>query len=122
MSRPPVERSRLIIGGGYPSGNGYANGNGNGYANGPMVVDLPPLSPKPPIYVDIPANPRARSRSRARSRARSRSRPRRTPIVGAPGLSGGRGMFKRLIVACDGMYYLFSFIDPFSFVVELGFV
>lgn len=97
MSRPPGGTSRLI------SGGGYANGNGNGYVNGPMVVDLPPLSPRPPIYVDIPVN----------SRARSRSRPRSRPNLGAPGLSGGRGMFKRLIVACDGMYYVFSFMVLF---------
>jgi uncharacterized protein (DUF2235 family) len=28
----------------------------------------------------------------------------REPMVDAPGLSGGRGMFKRLIVACDGTW------------------
>ncbi|KAF2280250.1 uncharacterized protein EI97DRAFT_357088, partial [Westerdykella ornata] len=46
----------------------------------PLVVDLPPLE-RPPIVID--ASPR--------------------PVV-APGLSGGRGMFKRLIVACDGTW------------------
>jgi len=102
MSRPPGGTSRVV------SGGSYANGNGNAYANGPMIVDLPPLSPRPPIYVDIPANSRARSRSRPRSRSRART-------LGAPGLSGGRGMFKRLIVACDGMYYLFSFMLFFRF-------
>jgi hypothetical protein len=105
MSRPPGGTSRVISGGSYANGNGnaYANGNGDAYANGPMIVDLPPLSPRPPIYVDIPASSRARSRSRPRSRSRART-------LGAPGLSGGRGMFKRLIVACDGKLYLFSFM------------
>ncbi|KAF2464750.1 uncharacterized protein BDR25DRAFT_95065 [Lindgomyces ingoldianus] len=59
-----------------------------------------------------------RSPARSRSRAPSMANPRasapivvdlppqnRPPIViDAPGLSGGRGMFKRLIVACDGTW------------------
>ncbi|KAF2747974.1 hypothetical protein M011DRAFT_401163 [Sporormia fimetaria CBS 119925] len=48
---------------------------------GPIVVELPTVE-RPPIYID--AGPAA-------------------PVV-APGLSGGRGMFKRLIVACDGTW------------------
>ena len=44
----------------------------------PLVVTLPTVD-RPPIYIDAPA-------------------------VAAPGLSGGRGMFKRLIVACDGTW------------------
>jgi uncharacterized protein (DUF2235 family) len=52
----------------------------------PIVVKAPP---KPPIEVVLPA-PRPRSRG---------------PLVAEPpGLSGGRGMFKRLIVACDGTW------------------
>ena len=37
-------------------------------------------------------------------RSRSRSVGRNGPLISAPGLSGGRGMFKRLIVACDGTW------------------
>ncbi|KAF2712508.1 hypothetical protein K504DRAFT_371987 [Pleomassaria siparia CBS 279.74] len=61
---------------------------------GPLIVELPPLTPRPPIYVDIPAEKGARARSQSRNRA----------LVEAPGLSRGRGMFKRLIVACDGTW------------------
>jgi hypothetical protein len=50
----------------------------------PIVMTLPTVE-RPPIYIDAPA-----------------------PVV-APGLSGGRGMFKRLIVACDGMLVCSSF-------------
>ncbi|KAF2731749.1 hypothetical protein EJ04DRAFT_536408 [Polyplosphaeria fusca] len=55
----------------------------------PIVVELPPAPARTPIYVDLPAGP---------------SRPLSRPGVVAPGLSGGRGMFKRLIVACDGTW------------------
>ena len=47
----------------------------------PLVLELPPVD-RPPIYIDA------------------------GPKVVAPGLSGGRGMFKRLIVACDGTLIL----------------
>ncbi|EMD89281.1 hypothetical protein COCC4DRAFT_195952 [Bipolaris maydis ATCC 48331] len=60
----------------------------------PIVVDIPRSGAKSPLIVDVPATPRARSRSRGRVE----------PAVDAPGLSGGRGMFKRLIVACDGTW------------------
>ena len=69
------------------------------HASAPLIVDLPPLSPKPPIYVDLPA----RRRSESRPRSSNGSGGRGGGVVG-PGLSGGRGMFKRLIVACDGTF------------------
>lgn len=62
----------------------------------PIVVDVPRSGAKSPLIIDVPAPaPRARSRS---------VRSMREPMVDAPGLSGGRGMFKRLIVACDGTW------------------
>lgn len=62
----------------------------NARGSAPIVIDLPPPTPKPPIEVVLPAAPRPRSRG---------------PLaVEPPGLSGGRGMFKRLIVACDGTW------------------
>ncbi|KAL5117538.1 hypothetical protein ACEQ8H_004568 [Pleosporales sp. CAS-2024a] len=64
----------------------------------PIVVDAPPRSAKSPLIIDVPV-------SRPKSRARSRSLGRTGPLaMEAPGLSGGRGMFKRLIVACDGTW------------------
>ncbi|KAF2687322.1 hypothetical protein K458DRAFT_386150 [Lentithecium fluviatile CBS 122367] len=60
----------------------------NARVSAPIVVSS---APKPPIEVVLPAAPRSRSRG--------------PPVfVEAPGLSGGRGMFKRLIVACDGTW------------------
>lgn len=51
-------------------------------SRGPIVMELPPVE-RPPIVIDAsPVRP--------------------GPV--APGLSGGRGMFKRIIVACDGMF------------------
>ncbi|PSN72072.1 hypothetical protein BS50DRAFT_597501 [Corynespora cassiicola Philippines] len=64
-------------------------------ATGPIVVDLPPASPRPPIIVDVPPSTVSRAVSRARAPP---------GMMDAPGLSGGRGMFKRLIVACDGTW------------------
>ncbi|KAF2871862.1 hypothetical protein BDV95DRAFT_628361 [Massariosphaeria phaeospora] len=70
-------------------------------APAPMFVDLPASTPKPPLIVELPPRPpividapplRARSRSRG------------ALGLEAPGLSGGRGMFKRLVVACDGTW------------------
>ncbi|KAH6616619.1 hypothetical protein C7974DRAFT_48325 [Boeremia exigua] len=61
---------------------------------GPIVVDGPPRSPRTPIVVDIPFRPVSRARSVGRN----------GPLMSTPGLSGGRGMFKRLIVACDGTW------------------
>jgi len=59
----------------------------NARGSAPIVVPVPP---KPPLEIVIPASPRPRSRG---------------PVfVEAPGLSGGRGMFKRLVVACDGTW------------------
>lgn len=59
----------------------------NARGSAPIVVPIPP---KPPLEIVLPAEPRPRSRG---------------PVfVDAPGLSGGRGMFKRLIVACDGTW------------------
>ncbi|KAF2445269.1 hypothetical protein P171DRAFT_473106 [Karstenula rhodostoma CBS 690.94] len=59
----------------------------NARGSAPIVVSVPP---KPPLEIVLPASPRPRSRG---------------PVfVDAPGLSGGRGMFKRLIVACDGTW------------------
>ncbi|KAJ4305507.1 hypothetical protein N0V90_001038 [Kalmusia sp. IMI 367209] len=59
----------------------------NARGSAPIVVPVPP---KPPLEIVLPASPRPRSRG---------------PVfVDAPGLSGGRGMFKRLIVACDGTW------------------
>jgi hypothetical protein len=60
----------------------------------PIVVDLPRSGAKSPLIIDVPAPSRPRSRSVGRN----------GPLVDAPGLSGGRGMFKRLIVACDGTW------------------
>ncbi|KAF1836948.1 hypothetical protein BDW02DRAFT_577534 [Decorospora gaudefroyi] len=60
----------------------------------PIVVDLPRSGAKSPLIIDVEAPPRPRSRSVGRNGA----------LVDAPGLSGGRGMFKRLIVACDGTW------------------
>jgi hypothetical protein len=54
--------------------------------NEPLVVQLPE---RPPIVIDLPPE-----------------RPKSRGVMAAPGLSGGRGMFKRLIVACDGMLVL----------------
>jgi uncharacterized protein (DUF2235 family) len=59
----------------------------------PVVIEAPPRSPRAPLIVDIPPRPRS-----------SRSIGGRTPLMDTPGLSGGRGMFKRLIVACDGTW------------------
>lgn len=53
----------------------------------PIVIPVPP---KPPLEIVLPASPRPRSRGPV--------------MMEAPGLSGGRGMFKRLIVACDGTW------------------
>lgn len=62
-------------------------------SQGPIVVDVPTKRTKSPLIVDLPA------------RARSRSVGRNGPLaMEPPGLSGGRGMFKRLIVACDGTW------------------
>ncbi|KAF2645009.1 hypothetical protein P280DRAFT_185668 [Massarina eburnea CBS 473.64] len=58
------------------------------YARGSVVISP---TPKPPIHVEIPPTPRPMSRGS-------------TLMMDAPGLSGGRGMFKRLIVACDGTW------------------
>ncbi|KAL5403666.1 hypothetical protein PMIN03_009701 [Paraphaeosphaeria minitans] len=58
-------------------------------ARGPAPIVVP-VPPKPPLEIVLPASPRPRSRG--------------TALVDAPGLSGGRGMFKRLIVACDGTW------------------
>lgn len=60
---------------------------------GPVVVDVPRKRTKSPLIVDIPARPRSRSVGRNGPLA-----------MEPPGLSGGRGMFKRLIVACDGTW------------------
>ncbi|KAL6706548.1 hypothetical protein ACN47E_005304 [Coniothyrium glycines] len=60
----------------------------------PIVVDVPRSGRKTPLIIDVPAPPRARSKSVGRNGVR----------MDAPGLSGGRGMFKRLIVACDGTW------------------
>jgi hypothetical protein len=60
----------------------------------PLVVDLPPPSPvqnQDPLVVELPPVDRPPIVIDA------------GPNIVAPGLSGGRGMFKRLIVACDGM-------------------
>lgn len=59
----------------------------------PIIMELPPVD-RPPIYIDVPAGPVA------------------------PGLSGGRGMFKRLIVACDGMFVSLS-LSTFELVILL---
>ncbi|KAF1959727.1 hypothetical protein CC80DRAFT_405721, partial [Byssothecium circinans] len=59
----------------------------NARGSAPIVVSM---APKPPIEVVLPPAPRPRSRGPL--------------VVEAPGLSGGRGMFKRLIVACDGTW------------------
>jgi uncharacterized protein (DUF2235 family) len=53
---------------------------------------------KSPLIVDVPA-------PRPKSRARSRSAGRNGPLkMETPGLSGGRGMFKRLVVCADGTW------------------
>ncbi|KAF2021550.1 hypothetical protein BU24DRAFT_22468 [Aaosphaeria arxii CBS 175.79] len=54
----------------------------------PIVVEMPE---RPPIVID-------------ESVLTGRPKSRGPPGVSAPGLSGGRGMFKRLIVACDGTW------------------
>jgi len=59
----------------------------------PIVIDAPPRSAKSPIIIDVPVRPRSRSVGRNGPLA-----------MEPPGLSGGRGMFKRLIVACDGTW------------------
>ncbi len=63
-------------------------------ASGPMPggFDVTRSDARSPLVIDMPA------------RARSRSVGRNGPLIDAPGLSGGRGMFKRLIVACDGTW------------------
>jgi uncharacterized protein (DUF2235 family) len=59
----------------------------------PIYIDAPPRTMKSPLIIDVPV------------RARSRSVGRNGPLaMEPPGLSGGRGMFKRLIVACDGTW------------------
>ncbi|KAF2828619.1 hypothetical protein CC86DRAFT_392856 [Ophiobolus disseminans] len=59
----------------------------------PIVIEAPSRRAKSPLIIDVPV------------RARSRSVGRNGPLsMEAPGLSGGRGMFKRLIVACDGTW------------------
>ncbi|CAI6340396.1 unnamed protein product [Periconia digitata] len=63
----------------------------NARGSTPLVISS---TPKPPIEVVLPPPPGSRARSRSRG----------PPIIEAPGLSGGRGMFKRLIVACDGTW------------------
>lgn len=63
-------------------------------APAPVVVDIS-RGKKEPLIIDVPAPPRARSKSVGNRNALP---------VDAPGLSGGRGMFKRLIVACDGTW------------------
>ncbi|KAF2007022.1 hypothetical protein P154DRAFT_180955 [Amniculicola lignicola CBS 123094] len=81
-------------------------------APAPLIIDLPAREPRDPIYVDVPRS-RPVSRGPPLSRPASRGPPPhgRPPSRGAgplvtapPGLSGGRGMFKRLIVACDGTW------------------
>ncbi|KAH9877401.1 hypothetical protein IAQ61_002767 [Plenodomus lingam] len=58
----------------------------------PVVVDISRGGAKTPLIIDVPARPRSRSVGR------------NGPLMDTPGLSGGRGMFKRLIVACDGTW------------------